>query len=269
MAQATKTDAEAQLDCRMRKSALKAARGAALAAHSAGGIASRCNKEAERLLRTAEGLCRAAAALLELPPISTNQSRGSDSGQAATASAKQRKKRNRRKAKGKKEAIMEVEDGLVEEQGAGVALVGADSPSQPRVGSLDSGPTPRRTLKANSSRERSPRRGVDPPSASVDASCSTPAVCEQAPFVPGDSVTIHGLTSKPELNGLVAEVVSWCSQRQRFAIKLPTTSEQVWTKRDNLLPLPGAASPSPSPKSSLRRDATPFEFGPRKQDGTQ
>ena len=48
-----------------RRSALCSARGAALATHSAGGIAKCCDVEATRLLRVAEGLCRAAAARLE------------------------------------------------------------------------------------------------------------------------------------------------------------------------------------------------------------
>ena len=53
--------------------ALDAARGASLAAHSSAGLALPVSREAARLLRTAEGLCRAAAAILrttslQLPP---------------------------------------------------------------------------------------------------------------------------------------------------------------------------------------------------------
>ena len=53
----------------LRRGALKAARGAALAIHGAAGLASPY-RDAARLLRSAEGLVRAAAAILELIPPS-------------------------------------------------------------------------------------------------------------------------------------------------------------------------------------------------------
>ena len=51
-------------------------RGACLAAHAAAGLA--CGHHAARLLRAAEGLCRSAAALLQLPPddLSTRKDKG-------------------------------------------------------------------------------------------------------------------------------------------------------------------------------------------------
>ena len=57
-------------DASERRGALRVVRGAVLAAHVAAGavVSFGRNKEAEKLARTAEGLLRAAAGLLELPP---------------------------------------------------------------------------------------------------------------------------------------------------------------------------------------------------------
>ena len=63
-----------------RRVAIQAARGAALAVHSAAGVAMQVSKEAERLLRAAEGLTRAAAAVLasttSVFPKDTSAARG-------------------------------------------------------------------------------------------------------------------------------------------------------------------------------------------------
>ena len=49
----------------LRKSTLKMVRGTILAAHSAAGVAAAASRKAERLIRSALGILRAAAALLE------------------------------------------------------------------------------------------------------------------------------------------------------------------------------------------------------------
>ena len=74
MAQASSPPVDVLSTARLvRRSALKAARGAALVVHAASGLAMRSDRDAERLLRSAEGLIRAAAALLELPQDPTIQ----------------------------------------------------------------------------------------------------------------------------------------------------------------------------------------------------
>ena len=51
----------------VRNAALEASRGASLAVHSAAGLSLATSRDAARLLRAAEGLCRAAVAILKAP----------------------------------------------------------------------------------------------------------------------------------------------------------------------------------------------------------
>eukprot|EP00974_Lingulodinium_polyedra_P088620 8593849-Lingulodinium_polyedra.AAC.1 len=76
-----------------RRRALDAARAAVLAAHAASGLAAAQSREATRLLRSAEGLCRAAAAVLAAPAPAP-----SAPATAEAAAAPLRRRRPRRRA---------------------------------------------------------------------------------------------------------------------------------------------------------------------------
>jgi len=255
MALATTTVADAHSESRYRRSALKAARGAALVAHSASGLAMPCDKEAEKLLRAAEGLIRAAAALLEFPHISTIQSSGIDVSPAAATSGKQRTTRNRRKPNGKKDdTIMDVEVRPVEEHAAVAQPLDGDKSASQTAAASFSAPIPRRTLKARSSRERSPRRSEKPPDAVDELSGPVPPADVKVPFNVGDTVIIRDPMRVPPLNGTHGKVDIWDLQTQRLAVKLEN-GEVYWSKLDNLQLLFTAVSPN------MSRDAAPFAFG--------
>ena len=83
------------------KSLVEAARAAGLVTHSAAGLANAVKaKEAARLLRAAEGLCRAAvAALLAEPAVAPTEEQGD----------KKKKKKRRRRNRKKQVAVEEVD----------------------------------------------------------------------------------------------------------------------------------------------------------------
>ena len=89
------------------RSALLASRGAGMAVHSAAGLAIvAASPEAARLLRTAEGLCRAASAVLAAACSSgSSVPRGGGPGDATEKPQKARKKK--KKAKSKKQETSE------------------------------------------------------------------------------------------------------------------------------------------------------------------
>ena len=154
----------------LRKAALKAARGAALTAHSAAGVATRVSKDAERLLSAAEGVIRAAAALLEVAgteALPTNQQAAASSpvepAVPAAKSAKRRRRRNKKK-------VDNTDVKMDEDQGA-VALV--DDPATQTAGRA-------RALASTPSDEAR----LPPPKRSA----------LNLPFAAGDSVSVTGLT---------------------------------------------------------------------------
>ena len=83
-----------------RRTALQAARAAGLAVHAASGLALGTSVEASRLLRVAEGLCRAASALLSAEGTAAAAAGASGAGgtlPAAGPAAGRRKKKPRKK----------------------------------------------------------------------------------------------------------------------------------------------------------------------------
>ena len=85
----------------LRKATLKAVRGAVLSAHAAASLAAGGGiKTAEKLIRAAEGILRVAAASLEVPVVTVQESSaGAAAGVPAPAAQAQKKKKRRRKKK--------------------------------------------------------------------------------------------------------------------------------------------------------------------------
>jgi len=71
-------------------------------------------------------------------------------------------------------------------------------------------------------------------------------------------VVLDGLKSKPELNGVTAEVVSWNEKAGRFNVKVPGSDEPIALKEENLLS-PGAASKAESSAAAAPSETPPAE----------
>ena len=92
-----------------------------------------------------------------------------------------------------------------------------------------------RTLKARSSRERSPRRCSSSPSASpasAQLGTASGSACAGL-FSVGQSVMLGGLESRPELSGRVS-ILSFDSVAGRYAVAVDATGEKIKVKEGNL-----------------------------------
>ena len=49
-----------------------------------------------------------------------------------------------------------------------------------------------------------------------------------------DGVTLHGLGSRPDLNGRTGTLVQWHDERQRWAVELDESGESIWVKPENV-----------------------------------
>ena len=158
-----------------RRVALCSVRGALQVLHNAANLVKLVDVDAERMLRTAEGLARSSVTRVEFVNRSAAAATfaaaaevASSPGDPAPAARPLSRKKNRQK---KKKAItsMAVDGGSGGSAGH-VSVGGAESPAAAVVLSCDAAPfVPRRVLVARSSRERSPRRAAD-----VTASSSSP-----------------------------------------------------------------------------------------------
>ena len=217
-----------------RSVCLEAARAAALAAHSAAGLATAAGlREAARLLRSSEAMARAAAAVLTPSISGPTTSRPAGQADDATAGAAPVPARTRRR--GKKKKTTQVEAALECSGVAEVLLVGGGPVASPAPLSADALEfKPARVLKPQTSRERSPRRGPDsalssPPSATTAGSASG-----TTRFVVNQPVALTGLVSRPDLEGLRAVVLSIGSAAERYAVKVDTTNECVRVRETSL-----------------------------------
>jgi len=218
-----------------KKNVVEAARAAALAAHCAAGLAASAGlRPAARLLRTAEALSRSAVAALTcpspLPPAPVAES----AGLPAVPSARARRRRNKKQKEEQNMSAMPVdEEPLAVKDGVSKAA----SVPPPSVLSADATvfvPVAR-TLKARSSRERSPRRCSSSPSASpasAQLGTASGSACAGL-FSVGQSVMLGGLESRPELSGRVS-ILSFDSVAGRYAVAVDATGEKIKVKEGNL-----------------------------------
>ena len=49
-----------------------------------------------------------------------------------------------------------------------------------------------------------------------------------------DGITLHGLSSRPDLNGRTGTLVRWHDERQRWAVELDESVDIIWVKPENL-----------------------------------
>ena len=53
-------------------------------------------------------------------------------------------------------------------------------------------------------------------------------------FKERDDITLHGLRSRPDLNGQSGTLVQWHEERQRWAVEVDESEESIWVKPENL-----------------------------------
>ena len=219
------------------KHVVEAARAAALAAHCAAGLAASAGlRPAARLLRTAEALSRSAVAALTCPSPSLPAAVAGSAGSPAVPSARARRRRNKKqKEEMSASAVpMDVAQSPAAVDGASKVALAAPPPVLSAVASAFV-PGKERTLKAQTSRERSPRRCSPPPSAS-SASALVGTVSGSASiglFTVGQTAMLGGLESRPELTGSVS-ILSYDSVAGRYAVTVDATGEKIKVKEANL-----------------------------------
>ena len=211
-----------------RRTAIAAVRGALQTTHSAANLVNSVDKEAARMLRTAEGLARSAVARLEFlareATIKKQQQEkevktGKDAAMAdATAGASARPRRRGRRSQRASVSTA-----------APAAMPLADAASPPLAAAAQ-GCAPRRTLKPQSSRERSPRREASPSRASSIAA-TQPGL---GGLVVGQPVVLSGLTSRSDLHGSLGTVMSFDVAAGRVAVKVSASGECIKVKPCNL-----------------------------------
>ena len=213
-------------DGAVRRTAMSACRGALQTVHSATNLVNSYDKEAARMLRTAEGLARSAVARLEhlARYEKTHQKDNTEKDKKDTdasmepaavvfgpAPAPAPGPRKRRRGRARK---------------AAPPLAAADGP--PRCAAAGDRP-PGRDLPAPPARERSPRRGASLPAPSA----AGPAQAWRG-FSVGQTVVFCGLQAKPEMDGATATVVSFDETRERVAVKTSETSQPLLVKPSNI-----------------------------------
>jgi hypothetical protein len=231
---------------------LESARAAALASHSAAGLASSAGlRAAARLLRSSEALARSAvAAILDAasrgdgaphahgrgaaprvgaPPRAHGH--GSAPQCAPGASPASQPRRRRRKKK-----IVEID--LNVDDGPEVIPLG---PSVGAVPSLSADASvfvpaarPPRVLVARHSRERTPPPRASSAPSSSSARPSSASVADLLDFAVGSAVVFTGLVSRADLVGVAGKVLSFDGAASRYAVMVDVTGESVKVLARNL-----------------------------------
>jgi hypothetical protein len=237
-----------------RRVAIQAARGAALAVHSAAGLAMQVSKEAERLLRAAEGLTRAAAAVLASTagafPKDTSAARDKRSveptpvqkdvekGTVATGRTRRRRRRNRGSAGGGVDVSMnEIDDEWADSVGCAAsapassvaaALISATPITVAREASPSSLVPAARVAKGRVL-VRGPSDEMSQPVTKRGAAADQLAV----EYIKDQRVVIGLLASRPELLNHTAAVVDYVASTQRWRVALGS-GEIIAVKRGAL-----------------------------------
>ena len=231
---------------REHSSCLEASRAAALAAHSAAGLAAAAGlREAARLLRSCEALARAATAALQsstgakmVRPDSTSAAGQATVGasevpadSAAPAAGRRKKKKKKKKKSGdnSQDVVM-----------AAAAVASQMSPHAPEFlpGAVAASA---RVLEKKTSRERSPRREASPkPPSSALASTSLATLpvpdAGAGGFSVGQSALLDGLVARPELSGKLVTLRSFDAAASRWAGTIDDTGESIGVKVCSLRP---------------------------------
>ena len=239
------------------KHSLEAARAAALAAHSAAGLASAAGlRTAARLLRSSEALARAAIAALQDPASQRDDiphAHGGATGRGGAASAGQGAplrtpgaspaSRPRRRRHKKKDAEKDQNMDACAEVLPLVTLDDAVPKLSADASVFVPGAKPQRVLVARGSRERTPpprSQSTPAPSSSSVGSSAAPLV--DSSIVVGSVVIFCSLVSRAELVGMAGTVLSFDAASSRYAVKVDSTGECVRVLLKNLKPSLLAAS---------------------------
>ena len=218
---------------------VEACRASVLALHAAAGLASGpdADRQLLRVLRSAEALARSAVVLASSPPKSTAPvpARSSPGGDAALGvddavpCAAGGSRRRRRKSK-KKKVVEDV--AMVESTRQPVEVLRQPAPKPLDPGTEAFVPPVGRVLKAQSSRERSPRRTTPSPSSSNAAVVHVAG----SSHAPNDIVVIAGLQSRPELANSRCRILGFDADGGRYRVSLEGTGEAIRVKPEVLVP---------------------------------
>ena len=208
----------------------EAARAAALASHSAAGLAAAAGlREAARLLRSAEALARAATAALLAHRF---DARDPGAG-AGVAASKQRRPRKKKSMQDQMECADEISEVLPTADGVPEAACASPASTlSPAAADFVPGQATR-VLAAKVSRERSPHRlaaglSIPPTRKSSSSSVGPPA------FSVGQAVLLSGLVARPDLVGRSGVVKSFDGSTLRYVVALDATSETVRVQEKNV-----------------------------------
>ena len=218
---------------------VEACRASVLALHAAAGLASGpdADRQLLRILRSAEALARSAVVLASSPPKSAAPvpARSSPGGDAALGvddavpCAAGGSRRRRRKSK-KKKVVEDV--AMVESTRQPVEVLRQPAPKPLDLGTEVFVPPFGRVLKAQSSRERSPRRTTPSPSSSNAAVIHV----ADSSHAPDDIVVIAGLQSRPELANSRCRILGFDADGGRYRVSLEGTGEAIRVKPEVLVP---------------------------------
>jgi hypothetical protein len=234
-----------------RRTSLCAVRGALQVLHNAAGLLRRVDVDAERMLRTAEGLARSSVARLEFVHRSA-----ATTCSAAAPAPPGRHNLNQEK-KGRTNHELMVIDGS---HAAGRVPAAALAPAAVAVQVSPRAPAsapraaavPARVLVKQSSRERSPRRGASMvPSSSSPASPSSAtslaAAASDGGFAAGQSAVLVSMDSRVLPAGINVTLHSFEAATSRWVVVLDDTGAAIFVTANDLRPaifLPGALAAS-------------------------
>jgi hypothetical protein len=221
---------------------VEACRASVLALHAAAGLASGpdADRQLLRVLRSAEALARTAVVLASsLPktaapaPAHSSPARpGGDASRAADDAVPCAAGARRRRRKSKKKEKVAENVAMVESvrQPGEVLQQPAPKPLDPGASAFV--PSAGRVLKAQTSRERSPRRATPSPSPSNAAEAHIVA----SSHAPDDIVVISSLQSRPELANSRCRILGFDTDGGRYRVSLEGTGETIRVKPEALLP---------------------------------
>ena len=232
-----------------RRTAMGAVRGALQVLHNAANLVKLVDAEAERMLRTAEGLARSSVARVEhvnriaaatkLSAEAASKGTPAPAAPAPAAAARPARRRAKHSKKKKKAASSMNVDG---DDGGGEELPlagGAEDLGTAVVHTCEPPPSaPSRVPRAQPARERSPRReafGAAPASSTPSATTTgTAAPVAVGAYHANQVIRLIGLVNRPELIGARAEIRRYDADADRYEVMIVSTQDMARVKEANI-----------------------------------
>ena len=218
---------------------VEACRASVLALHAAAGLASGpdADRQLLRVLRSAEALARMAVVLASslpktaapAPTHSSSARPGGDATRAADDAVPCATGARRRRRKSKKKKVTE-DVAMVESARKPGEVLQQPAPLPLDPGAAALVPSVRRVLKAQTSRERSPRRATTSPSPSNASEVHIIA----SSYAVDDIVVIASLQSRPELANSRCRILGFDADGGRYPVSLDGSGGTIRVKPEAL-----------------------------------